>query len=76
MRSEDCSAPVAGDCPDPLHFGGRGVQRSDHPGSDLLHLDIFVTIAYDGAVGTPSRSAIRTSSGRDPACIFRMTCPR
>ena len=27
-------------------------------------------------MGSPSRSAIRTSSGSDPACIFRMTCPR
>ena len=26
--------------------------------------------------GAPNRSAIRTSSGSDPAFIFRMTCPR
>jgi AraC family transcriptional regulator len=32
--------------------------------------------SYDVALVSPSRSAIRTSSGSDPACIFRMTCPR
>jgi hypothetical protein len=29
-----------------------------------------VWIAYDVAVDLPSPSAIRTSSGNDPACIF------
>jgi hypothetical protein len=33
-------------------------------------------VAYDVAVDSLSRSAIRTSPGSDPACIFRMTCPR